>query len=82
MPSKEGLILLIPPKCIPYQHRQKHKAEPVKLLAAGLKLIIPVIVVVPGIAAYVMVNDPAIMAKLGDVALKNLPSILKALRFE
>ena len=48
------------------------------LLAAGLKLIIPVIVVVPGIAAYVMVNDPAIMARLGDVALKNLPSLEQA----
>lgn len=44
------------------------------LLAAFLKLIIPVIVVVPGIAAYVMVNDPDIMARLGDVGLNNLPS--------
>jgi len=44
------------------------------LLAAGLKLIIPVIVVIPGIAAYVMVNDPEIMARLGEVGLRNLPS--------
>ena len=28
------------------------------LFAAGLKLIIPLIVVIPGIAAYVIVNDP------------------------
>lgn len=46
-------------------------------LAAGLKLIIPFIVVIPGIAAYVMVNDPEIMARLvariGDVANLNLP---------
>ncbi|MGB5500288.1 MAG: sodium/solute symporter, partial [Maribacter sp.] len=32
------------------------------LLAAFLKLIIPLIVVIPGIAAYVMVNDPEILA--------------------
>ncbi|MBC2844639.1 sodium/sugar symporter [Winogradskyella flava] len=44
------------------------------LLAAFLKLLIPVIVVIPGIAAYVMVNDPEIFAGLGDVGLKNVPS--------
>jgi SSS family solute:Na+ symporter len=48
------------------------------LLAAFLKLIIPLIVVIPGIAAYVMVNDPEIMARLGDAALKNLPSLEQA----
>jgi len=48
------------------------------LLAAGLKLIIPIIVVVPGIAAYVMVNDPEIMARLGEAGLQNLPSADKA----
>ncbi|MEO9804159.1 MAG: sodium/sugar symporter [Reichenbachiella sp.] len=42
-------------------------------LAAGLKLIIPFIVVIPGIAAYVMVNDPEIMARLGEAAQMNLP---------
>jgi len=45
------------------------------LLAAVLKLIIPLIVVVPGIAAYVMVNDPAIMERLGVAALENLPGV-------
>jgi len=44
------------------------------LLAAFLKLIIPLIVVIPGIAAYVMVNDPEILARLGEAGLKNLPS--------
>ena len=44
------------------------------LMAAGLKLIIPLIVVIPGIAAFVMVNDANIMAGLGDVALQNMPS--------
>jgi SSS family solute:Na+ symporter len=48
------------------------------LLAAGLKLIIPLIVVIPGIAAYVMVNDPAIMARLGADGLHNLPTLEQA----
>jgi solute:Na+ symporter, SSS family len=43
------------------------------LLAAFLKLLIPLIVVIPGIAAYVMVNDPAIMARLGEAGLINIP---------
>ena len=37
------------------------------LLAAFLKLIIPLIVVIPGIAAYVMVNDPEILARLASI---------------
>ncbi len=48
------------------------------ILAAFLKLLIPLIVVVPGIAAYVMVNDPEILARLGDAGLKNLPSVGQA----
>ncbi len=48
------------------------------LFAAGLKLIIPLIVVIPGIAAYVMVNDPDIMARLGAAGLKNLPTLEQA----
>jgi SSS family solute:Na+ symporter len=48
------------------------------LMAAGLKLIIPLIVVIPGIAAYVMVNDPSIMAGLGDVGMNNIPSLEQA----
>ncbi len=48
------------------------------LLAAFLKLILPLIVVVPGIAAYVMVNDPEIMTRLGDAGLKNLPTVDQA----
>ncbi|MCL5130482.1 sodium/sugar symporter [Algibacter sp. L4_22] len=48
------------------------------LLAAFLKLVIPLIVVIPGIAAYVMINDPEIMARLGDSALNNLPSLEQA----
>jgi len=48
------------------------------LLAAFLKLVIPLIVVIPGIAAYVMVNDPEIMARLGDAGLMNLPTLEQA----
>lgn len=48
------------------------------ILAAFLKLLIPLIVVIPGIAAYVMVNDPDTMTRLGDAALKNLPSLEQA----
>jgi SSS family solute:Na+ symporter len=44
------------------------------LLAAALKLVIPLIVVIPGIAAYVMVNDPSIMANLGEVGMLNVPT--------
>ncbi|WP_223443774.1 sodium:solute symporter family transporter [Polaribacter litorisediminis] len=48
------------------------------LFVAGLKLVIPLIVVIPGIAAYVMVNDPEIMARLGMAGLENLPSAEQA----
>ena len=48
------------------------------LFAAFLKLLIPLIVVIPGIAAYVMINDPEIMARLGMDGLKNLPSLEQA----
>ncbi|WP_242085664.1 sodium/sugar symporter [Aestuariivivens sediminis] len=48
------------------------------LLAAFLKLVIPLIVVIPGIAAYVMINDPEIMARLGVIAQENLPSLEQA----
>ena len=44
------------------------------LFAAGLKLIIPLIVVIPGIAAYVIVNDPEILAGLGENRMMNIPS--------
>lgn len=48
------------------------------LFAAVLKLVIPLIVVIPGIAAYVMINDAETMARLGDVAQQNLPSLEQA----
>lgn len=48
------------------------------LFAAFLKLIIPLIVVVPGIAAYVMVNDAEILANLGEAGMLNLPTSSQA----
>lgn len=48
------------------------------ILAAFLKLLIPLIVVIPGIAAYVMVNDPQVLSGLGEAGLKNLPSLEQA----
>lgn len=45
------------------------------VFAGVLKLIIPLIVVIPGIAAYVMVNDPQIMSTLGDAAQNNMPTM-------
>jgi SSS family solute:Na+ symporter len=48
------------------------------ILAAFLKIIIPMIVVIPGIAAYVMVNDPETMNRLGDLAMNNIPSLEQA----
>lgn len=48
------------------------------LFAGFLKLIIPLIVVIPGIAAFVMINDAEIMARLGDAAQNNLPSLQEA----
>ncbi|SHG90717.1 sodium/sugar symporter [Flagellimonas flava] len=44
------------------------------LFAAGLKLIIPLVVVIPGIAAYVIVNDPQMLASLGENGVANIPS--------
>ncbi len=43
-------------------------------LAGFLKLIIPFIVVIPGIAAYVIVNDPEIMLRLGELGQSNIPA--------
>jgi len=45
------------------------------LFAAFLKLIIPLIVVVPGIAAYTIVNNPELLSTLGEIGQQNLPSV-------
>ncbi|MFZ8837256.1 MAG: sodium:solute symporter family transporter, partial [Flavobacteriales bacterium] len=48
------------------------------LFAAGLKLILPLIVVIPGIAAYVIIKDPEIMGTLGADATNGLPTLDQA----
>jgi SSS family solute:Na+ symporter len=45
------------------------------LFAAGLKMILPIIVVIPGIAAYVIIRDTEIMNGLGEIAMNNLPDM-------
>lgn len=44
------------------------------ILAAFLKLLIPFLVVIPGIASFVIVNDPEMLQKLGDTAMNFLPT--------
>jgi solute:Na+ symporter, SSS family len=44
------------------------------VFAAFLKILIPFIVVIPGIAAYIIVNDPELLATLGTEGLFNLPT--------
>ena len=44
------------------------------LFAAGIKMILPLIVVIPGIAAYVIVNDPALLGTLGEAGTNNMPT--------
>lgn len=44
------------------------------VFAGYLKLIIPFLVVIPGIAAFVITNDQALMAQLGAVATNFMPS--------
>lgn len=48
------------------------------IFAAFLKLIVPFLVVVPGIAAYVITSSPELMAQLGDIARVNIPSLAHA----
>ena len=48
------------------------------MFAAYLKLVVPFLVVLPGIAAFVITSDPALMASLGDAALQNIPSLAHA----
>ncbi|MBS9437519.1 sodium/glucose cotransporter [Photorhabdus noenieputensis] len=48
------------------------------VFAAFLKLILPFLVVVPGIAAYVITTSPELMAGLGNLALNNIPDAAHA----
>jgi SSS family solute:Na+ symporter len=44
------------------------------LFAACLKMILPLIIVIPGIAAYVIVNDSSLLSTLGETGLANMPT--------
>lgn len=44
------------------------------LFAAFLKLIVPFLVVIPGIAAYVITQSPELMSQMGAMAMNNLPT--------
>ncbi|MBL30629.1 MAG: sodium/glucose cotransporter [Flavobacteriaceae bacterium] len=48
------------------------------LFAAALKMILPLIIVIPGIAAYVIVNDPSLLTSLGESGLNNIPTMNSA----
>lgn len=48
------------------------------VFAAFLKLIIPFLVVIPGIAAYVITQDTGLMAGLGEVGQTNIPTAMHA----
>ncbi|UGS43274.1 sodium/sugar symporter [Pseudocitrobacter corydidari] len=48
------------------------------VFAAFLKLIVPFLVVIPGIAAWVITSSPEMMARMGDVATHNMPTLAHA----
>ncbi len=48
------------------------------MFAAFLKLIVPILVVVPGIAAFVITTDPTLMAGLGTMAQEHIPTLAQA----
>lgn len=61
-----------------FASKSVNEAQKGLVFAGFLKLIIPFIVVIPGIAAYVITNDEALMAQLGDAAQNYLPSLATA----
>lgn len=48
------------------------------LFTAFLKLIVPFLVVIPGIAAYVITQSPELMSQMGAMAMNNLPTAAHA----
>jgi len=48
------------------------------IFAGYLKILIPFIVVIPGIAAYVIVENPELLAQLGNGIAQNIPSLEQA----
>nr|WP_279169033.1 sodium/sugar symporter [Providencia huaxiensis] len=58
--------------------KSTNEAQKGLVFAGFIKFLLPIIVVIPGIAAYVIVNDPALLAGLGEYATFNLPSFEQA----
>lgn len=54
------------------------EAQKGMVFAAFLKLIIPLLVVIPGIAAYVITTSPELMEKVGAAGLDNIPTLSHA----
>lgn len=55
-----------------------NEAQKGLVFAAFLKLIVPVLVVVPGIAAFVITTNPELMAGLGTMAPEHIPTLSQA----
>ncbi|WP_337241822.1 sodium/sugar symporter [Proteus faecis] len=55
-----------------------NEAQKGLVFAAFLKLIVPVLVVVPGIAAFVITTNPELMAGLGTMAQAHIPTLSQA----
>ena len=58
--------------------KSKDEAQKGIIFAGFLKILIPLIVVVPGIAAFVLTSDPEILAELGPGASDNIPTLAHA----
>ncbi|MDM3560756.1 sodium/glucose cotransporter [Proteus vulgaris] len=55
-----------------------NEAQKGLVFAAFLKLIVPILVVVPGIAAFVITTNPDLMAGLGAMAPQHIPTLAQA----
>lgn len=58
--------------------KSTNEAQKGLVFAAFIKFLLPIIVVIPGIAAYVIVNDPKLLTGLGQFATLNIPSFEQA----
>ena len=58
--------------------KSTNEAQKGLVFAAFIKFLLPIIVVIPGIAAYVIVNDAQLLAGLGQMASNNMPSFAQA----
>jgi len=58
--------------------KSRDEAQKGIIFAGFLKLLIPLIVVVPGIAAFVLTSDPTLLSELGLNASDNIPTLAHA----